>query len=310
MEGAAARIASTVAGESFEFQATQIGCLAADTLARERAGRLIAVFDGGFYIQFATELVFLGAADLAIGPLNVVTSAPGATNWNLAGARVGDRAVVTGGCLIVGPRFRFMLGDAPVWRPEPGPETPDPRAVSRGLVGFREAATRRVPLKDVGGVVQSPKGQATSIGILETRRFPIQKLRDWLVQAFRNRETACPADVAALIGLGPGLTPSGDDLLGGAMIAAHALGEGAVGRRLWGMIQPRLDATGIISGAHLRAAADGLGHRDIHRVALAILAGKVEDFTPLIDGIEDIGHSSGWDAVAGVTLTFDAWLIS
>jgi len=310
MDRAVARIASSAAFEVFEFQATRIGCAAAHILSKARAGRVVAVFDGGFYVEFGDGLVFLSGVDLRNGPLNLATSAPGATIWSATGARVDDRAVTSGECLIVGNRFRFTLGDASIWRPEHSFVVPNAREVSRGLYSFREAATGRLPREGLGCFVQYPTGEAASGGIVERARPCVRALRDWLVGAFRDKETAHPEDVVGLIGLGPGLTPSGDDLIGGAMIAAHALGEGAVASRFWDMVRPQWDATGEISRAHLRAASDGIGHEEIHRVIRAMLTGRTGEFGSLIEGIDDIGHSSGWDAIAGVTLTLDAWLLS
>jgi len=315
MDGAARRIASTAAFESFAFQAIRIGPIAADSLARPRAGRVIAVFDRGFYIAFGAELVFLGAADLAMGPLNLSTSAPERTSWKLGGARIDDRVTVTDEYLIVGSRFRFALADVPVWQPEPAPVTldpvtPSPADVSRGLAGFREAADGRLPLEGLGSLVGRATDEAPLEKVMARARPCVRELRDWLVEAFRGRETPPAPDCAGLIGLGPGLTPSGDDFIGGVWIAAHELRAEEVAHRLWGLIQPRLDATNGISRGHLRAAARGFGQRDIHDAIGAMLKGRADDYRALIDGIDGIGHSSGWDAIAGVTQTLDAWLVS
>lgn len=42
-----------------------------------------------------------------------------------------------------------------------------------------------------------------------------------------------PRRLPHLVGLGPGLTPSGDDFLFSVMFTLHALGHGAVAERLW-----------------------------------------------------------------------------
>lgn len=310
MDGAARRIASTAAFESFAFQAMRIGPIAADSLARPRAGHVIAVFDRGFYIAFGAELVFLGAADLAMGPLNLATSAPERTNWKQGGVRMDDRVTVTGGCLIVGSRFRFALGGVAIWRPEPDPVTPNPTDVSRGLAGFRDASDGRLPLEGLGSFVRHATDEAPLEKVMEPSRAWVRELHDWLVEAFRGRETPRAPDITGLVGFGPGLTPSGDDVIAGALITAHALKEEEVAHRLWDSIQPRLDATNVISQRHLRAAAGGFGQRDIHDAIGAMLKGRADDYRAWIDGIDGIGHSSGWDAIAGATLTLDAWLVS
>jgi hypothetical protein len=96
-------------------------------------------------------------------------------------------------------------------------------------------------------------------------------------------------DAETLIGLG--LTPSGDDYFGGVLVALHALGRGSQAQSLWRWLEPRLASrTSAISGAHLAAAAAGQGHEALHEV----LNGNL-DFKRL----DEVGHTSGWDALAG-----------
>ena len=111
----------------------------------------------------------------------------------------------------------------------------------------------------------------------------LEALDDWLVgNALRN-------EAEKLIGLGPGLTPSGDDYFGGMLIALRLLGRGGQADALWRWLEPRLESrTSAISAAHLRAAAQGEGHEALHEA----LHG---DATRL----DSVGHCSGWDALAG-----------
>ncbi len=56
------------------------------------------------------------------------------------------------------------------------------------------------------------------------------------------------------------------------------------------------------------AASEGLGSAGIHRALAAIMEGRPEAVGKALAGIDGIGHSSGWDAMAGIVTTFDAWL--
>src|SRR5262249_42586767 len=63
-----------------------------------------------------------------------------------------------------------------------------------------------------------------------------------------------------LLGLGPGLTPSGDDVLCGVLVALHALGEPRAAGKLGDAIAAETRrATTPLSGAFLAAAAQGMG---------------------------------------------------
>lgn len=97
-------------------------------------------------------------------------------------------------------------------------------------------------------------------------------------------------DAAQLIGLGPGLTPSGDDYLGGMMVALRLSGRRMQADGLWRWLQPRLGRTSAISAAHLAAAAAGEAHEVLHQV----LNGDADP-----SKLDTVGHCSGWDAFAG-----------
>ena len=106
--------------------------------------------------------------------------------------------------------------------------------------------------------IHSPKGDI----LFERGRVAAAALWTWLVD-IGNRDGAPPTELRNLIGLGPGLTPSGDDFIGGAMIALHTLGHGELAAALAEWVLPiSRERTGKISFAHLSCAADGEGGDD------------------------------------------------
>ena len=92
-------------------------------------------------------------------------------------------------------------------------------------------------------------------------------------------------NLVRLLGLGPGLTPSGDDLVAGTLVALHALGFARAAADLWRVVQPSLKDTNAISSAHLRAAAHGQAAAVLHEAVAATAAGRA-------DAIH--AHSRGW----------------
>ena len=110
--------------------------------------------------------------------------------------------------------------------------------------------------------------------------------------------------VKSLIGLGPGLTPSGDDLLGGMLIALNSTGQTEISEILWSSIVGIISGTNEISQAHLQAAAHGMGAEVLHQLIVSLISGKSLD--NLIERLGNVGHSSGWDAVVGACLVLDA----
>ncbi|HRD78708.1 MAG TPA: DUF2877 domain-containing protein [Hyphomicrobiaceae bacterium] len=119
---------------------------------------------------------------------------------------------------------------------------------------------------------------------------------------------AAPRDaVRRLLGLGPGLTPSGDDILAGMLIALHASGRANVATELAAIIASMpSELTSVISWAHLDAAAEGLPGPAIHRALIAILAGDHAALSGVLDVIDTVGHCSGWDMLAGAVVALAA----
>ena len=125
---------------------------------------------------------------------------------------------------------------------------------------------------------------------------------DWLV---RGAQAPAPRAANALIGLGPGLTPAGDDFVGGALIALHAAGDAALADRVaaWALALAE-EGTGKVSRAHLRCAAAGEGHEALHDFLSALKDGEVA-IARALDALSRVGHSSGLDAAAGALLALD-----
>ena len=105
------------------------------------------------------------------------------------------------------------------------------------------------------------------------------------------------------MGLGPGLTPSGDDILGGILIALHCLGRLDQAWILWDAIVREAHRTNRISQAHLYAAAHGMGAEVLHGWIHA-LQGEADRQTlySLCERLGRVGHTSGWDAALGACL--------
>lgn len=105
--------------------------------------------------------------------------------------------------------------------------------------------------------------------------------------------------------MGSGLTPAGDDLIGGALIALRAVGKKRIADRLakW-TLRLAQSRTNRISFAHLTCAASGEGHEALHLALSAILAGRA-NLEKELSALNRIGHTSGMDALGGALLALD-----
>jgi hypothetical protein len=124
-----------------------------------------------------------------------------------------------------------------------------------------------------------------------------------------------------LIGLGCGLTPSGDDFLGGLLFTINTLRHLYIDelRFLTEDLQPWLETaksrTHPISYALLQDHAAGSGVEALHHFVYSFFRqGSTEAILKYARQLENLGHSSGMDLIAGVLMamlmTFNSEVIS
>jgi len=236
------------------WSAEVAGRFARDALAGGD-GDVCAVFRRSFYLRCPGErYACVGDVSLGHGPLNALVA-------ELKIPAIGERVCVS-------------VSDAQTWQP-PAQQPGQPN-----LNGLREAAQHLVPREGLGCLVLGAHN-----GLSGHAQPALEALERWLVG------NALGNEAEALIGLGPGLTPSGDDYLGGMLVALRLTGRGMQADGLWRWLQPRLkNGTSTISAAHLAAAAAGEAHEALHDV----LNGNLD-----LEKLDAVGHCSGWDALAG-----------
>ena len=104
--------------------------------------------------------------------------------------------------------------------------------------------------------------------------------------------------ITLLAGRGPGLTPSGDDMLVGYGLGLWLLGEEAPFLRALLAVRPR---TTDVSRAHLSALADGRVSESLRALAEAVHAHASRSrIARAIEEVGGIGHTSGADALRGL----------
>src|SRR5207249_3852165 len=99
----------------------------------------------------------------------------------------------------------------------------------------------------------------------------LEALADWIDCTVNGTLHPFPLLLEQLVGLGTGLTPSGDDALAGALITLNELGLTAAADALADFILPLARVrTNKISFAHLAAAAEGEGTETLHDTLAAL----------------------------------------
>ena len=109
----------------------------------------------------------------------------------------------------------------------------------------------------------------------------------------------------ALIGLGDGLTPSGDDFLGGLFFARHLLSRYYPHllflelSNLPAWVDARRQETNPISFALLRDNASGHALDPLHRFGIDLLTNHWTAGTSPAAELVNVGHSTGWNLLTG-----------
>lgn len=292
------------------LKVVRVGPVAAEVLRRDADAEVAAVFDRSAVIMTAHGFITLGGEALGDGPLNVLLSAPlGPLDWLRLGITREAKGSVLGGTLHIADQFALSTQSAVLWQPPPwSAATRAP--VTQSLTTLRtmqpafwppEGLSRLVIARQLDGPDRSARAAAPTIADL-VRMLP---------PAIAT-ERATPALIRAatlLVGLGPGLTPSGDDLLGGLFLTLTALGRTTLRDTLWTALAPELDilTTGL-SGAHIAAAAVGLAGERVHLALNALLSNEPAALPAHIAALRAIGHCSGSDTLAGIVLVLSAAL--
>ena len=164
------------------------------------------------------------------------------------------------------------------------------------------SALRWIPSLNLKEISPIPEKLRAGFELAWRQNKPAQAFLDWIA---KDAQGPAPRAANALIGLGPGLTPAGDDFVGGALIALRAAGQAALTDRIsaWALALAE-KGTGKISRAHLRCAAGGEGHEALHEFLRVLHKGQ-QAIERALAALSRVGHSSGRDAAAGALLVLD-----
>ena len=206
-----------------------------------------------------------------------------------------------------------------------------PRAVLTSSTPARGAALRlgsfsgaawspRLPRLDEAGRAQIVEGaNRVRHGIVSTKTprgfgallanispsFPLDWAVPWvgaLRDAFeRDDPRGALAPARSLLGFGTGLTPSGDDLVGAALFGRRLI---APGDRRWRNLAQVLTReirkrSHAVSAALFADLSAGRSFAPLHEMADALAAGDGAAAVSAARALVRIGHSSGWDMLAG-----------
>ena len=286
------------------------GAVAAEILAHDGDAEIIAVFERCFYVAAPGGIICVGLETLGDGPLHVLLSAPSSPLlWPRLGIVREAKGWVRERRLGIGAEFTLDLRALPVWQPPAWMPTTAAR-LRASLADVLVLAAPLCPAEGLSCLVIAP-GRSARDRTADAAAPLVRDLHSALQHAFATSQVDARLIRGAtlLIGLGPGLTPSGDDLLGGVFLTMSALGTSDLRETLWAALSPELDLLTVeISSAHLAAAADGIGAATVHAALNALLSHTATTPPQHLEALRTLGHSSGFDTLAGIVLTLEAAL--
>ena len=254
------------------IRVTEVGDKARRLIDGTTVITVVAALTRSLYLEVAGEIVWLGPPGSTLHARAIVGVDPPNVD---AGTRI---------------ETSFDLTAAREWSPPTLDSPIEPTTLAR--------ESRRV----VGMVHRL--GQADGFGALLVGRraaFPLdqaaERARRFLEACARNDAAIAVETGERLLGLGPGLTPAGDDLVGGAFFARRLIGgwEDAAAA----MRARARERTHPISATLLGDLLDGSGHAPLHDLALALTRSDEAAALDAAARLVRIGLSSGWDILTG-----------
>ena len=233
---------------------------------------------------------------------------------------VGQSVACRGGILrIDGSDFYIDLRGARLWHVDLQELRIDLRQQAQArswTVAWSELRTfrRRSVLSEILEVLSPSKKpsspQAAAEDLLQPSRHPVPAL----LQATRDFQLEeAGVSINTLIGLGPGLTPSGDDFLVGFLAGLWCTAGADPSRmRFLSALGAELSEasrnTNEISGAYLRSATKGQVSELIATLAMQLhQANNMSNVRTAMQAALQVGHTSGTDGVLGLLLGCLAW---
>ena len=250
-----------------------IGAKARAALERSAgAAAPLAAFPDAPYYDAAGEIVWVGSRLPAMHPRAVVTAAPVAR----------------------GEIARFGTLPREAW----SPHLPEPSCSTVEATG--RLAARIAMLGEPRGFGAMLAG-AVPVFPLD---LAVPRVRALAAAYHAGDHEAVRCASRALLGLGGGLTPSGDDLVGGALFGRLLVAaDPSSWRKLGAELAIEAErASHAISAALLADLAAGASFAPLHATAEALARGDEALALEAAGVLAALGHSSGWDMLTGLVV--------
>jgi hypothetical protein len=294
----------------------QIGKTARSLLTPGACGQVLAGFSGAAYlVTEQAELFWLASenAPMHLRGLRIMGPFPRLV--------AGEKFLIEGECIKIAPEFQVNFGDASTWTV---PTMPAEAALRIDQIPIRvkslflesfdlsqaRAFGRLIPkILSLAAIQLEDKAEFDAVlalawlGIFEIAKACLLRDIPGLLQKAN-----------ALVGLGEGLTPSGDDFLSGLLFCVNTIQSLYPGfvhldsseQALF--IESARERTHLISFTLLKDSTNGQAIEPLHKLIHIMLSDQPPENIRPASCLTQVGHSTGWDlltgALTGLLLTF------
>jgi hypothetical protein len=298
--------------------ALSISADAAFSLRGEKEGIVHSVFDRAFNIKVGNELIGVVRSDVPQNPINLVVDVPPTERFPSLGIQNGMNVSIGRNYLLIDNGVGIRLEGARVWCPKTLIENcQTPEVIERNVRIVQEIAGDEWGGDGLGGLIpyigEISRGATPKLkGANEVTKYVLPRLVNFVKAIKRKNINEVKLSAGRLIGLGPGLSPSSDDLISGLMVSSwwvsHSLGGGiedveAINETI---VQQAMNTT-LVSREILKHSAKGETNIPVQEFLEKILGSTwCEKIT--VDEVLRIGETSGFDMMAGLLLGISMWI--
>ena len=267
--------------------------------------RIHSVFERVINVEIGRgRLMTLAASESENAPDTIVTNI---CSWSEADLEPGRAVRHADGVVFLGEGVRISLARAMPWHCRLPMYAADPDRLRTTLAMARGQLAKQGKGISVTGENKADANQKPEGSVDQALRSVFARASNGLCAALAGGDLeAAQGHVEQLVGLGPGLTPAGDDFLLGLLTALNIPESPAYALRTVGsfVLNCADRQTHLVSLAALRHAAEGRARESVVALCEALMRGDSATLRSGLERVLRIGSSSGTEIALGLLSGF------